>query len=179
MQHDQRFFDFLTSECASFLHYEIFQSILENYDITKHLKRLQYSKYLEDFIQKHKIADFATISPQLKDKNGTKEFILKFDIESTCELAKVTELKKIIAEIMDLNPLTFEIIGIEEGCVVVTFLIPASVADAIFTPSSTDAFFTPDIVFTPQQEDKLQAASVLWLKCNGHTIFIGKSPGTY
>ena len=56
------------------------------------------------------------------------------------------------------------IVDIEDGCGIVTFIIPVSVADAIFTSA--------DKVFTSQQEDALQAASVLWLKCRGHTIFV-------
>ncbi len=47
-----------------------------------------------------------------------------------------------------------------------TFLIPASVADAIFTPDTT---------FTSQQKDELRAASILWLKCNGYTFHFGKT----
>ncbi len=62
---------------------------------------------------------------------------------------------------MDLNPSALELVDIEDGCVIVTFLIPASIADAIFIS---------DKVFTSQQEDKFRAASVLWLKCNGYTF---------
>ncbi len=162
-------FDLLTTQCASFLNYEIFQSILENYNISEDPERLKYSEHLIEYAKKHKISEFAKVNPLLKAKNGSKELIMKFDIETTCRLAKVTELKMIIAEIMDLSPSTLEIVDIEDGCVVVTFLIPASVADAIFTPNT---------VFTSQQKDKLRAASVLWLKCNGHTFDFVKSAGT-
>ena len=107
-------------------------------------------------------------------KNGSKELILKYDIENTCRLAKIDTLKKFIAKIMDdLNPSALQIVDIEDGCVILTFLIPASVADAIFTPTK---------VFTQQQEEEFQSASILWLKCNGQPFFFGRedhagSPG--
>ena len=40
-----------------------------------------------------------------------------------------------------------------------TLLIPASIADVIFTSET---------VFTPEQERGFQAASVLWFECNGY-----------
>ncbi len=155
-------FDFLTTECTSFLNYDIFQKILENYNnIGKDQERLKYHDHLKAYIEKHKITEFVKINPLLKSKNGSKKFTLKFDIKNTCKLAKIFELKQFIAKILKLHPSALELVDIEDGCVVVTFLIPASVADAIFTP---------DTVFTSQQADELRESSVLWLKCNGHTF---------
>ena len=151
-------FDFLTTECASFLNYEILQDILEFYEIPEDQERLQYPKHLKAYIEKHKVSEFVKINPMLKKHvNGSKELMLKFDIDTTCKLAKVVELKKFVAKTLDLQPSTLHLIDIKEGCVVVTFTVPASVADAIFTSNK---------VLTMQQEDELRAASVLWLKCN-------------
>ena len=155
-------FRFLTTRCASFLNYDIFQFILEHYNICDDdQEKLRYPEHLKAYIEKHKISEFAGVNPLLKSKNGSKELVLKFDIETTCSLAKVNELKKLIAEIMDLSPSALEIVDIEDGCVIVTFLIPTSVADVLFTH---------DTVLTPQQEKELRNASVLWLKCNGYTF---------
>ena len=62
---------------------------------------------------------------------------------------------------MDLKPSALSIIDIEDGCVIVTFHISTSIANAIFVS---------DLAFTPQQEDEFRAAEVLWLKCNGYTF---------
>lgn len=98
-----------------------------------------------------------------------KKLILKYDIETSCNLAKVYNFKRRIAKILGLLPSALHILDIKDGCVVVTFLIPASVADDLFTP---------DTVFTSEQEEELRAESVLWLKCNGHTFHWGKrKPG--
>ena len=164
-------FDVLKKKCASFLNYDIFQNIVDHYSICEDQEKMKYPEKLKAYVEKHKISEFTDINPLLKSKKGSKEFTLKYDIETTCSLAKVCELEKVLVK---LHPSTLHIVDIEEGCVIVTFLIPASVADALFAP---------DTVFTPQQEEELRAASVLWLKCNGYTFYFGKaiyteSPGT-
>ncbi len=165
-------FNFLKTKCTSFLHYDIFQRIVENYNINEDQENMKYPDHLKAYIEKHKISEFAKINPQLKPKTSSKKLTLKFDIETTCSLAKVAELEKFIADILELHPSTLEFVDIDS--VIVTFLIPASVADAIFTPNT---------VFTPQQEDELRAAKVLWLKCSGYTFYFGnrtvytESPG--
>ena len=154
-------FNFLTTKCASFLNYDIFQFILKHYSISDRQEKLQYPEYLKAYIKKHKISEFEKINPLLKAKNGSKELTLKYDIKKTCTLAKVNELKNFIAEIMDLSPSALEIVDVKDGCVIITFLISASIADALFTPNT---------VFIPQQEEKLRVASILWLKCNDRTF---------
>ena len=159
-------FNFLTTECAFFLNYDIFQKIITKYKITEDREELKYCDHLKAFIEKHKISEFVKINPLLKHTSGSEKLILKCDIESTCNLAKVDELKKLVAKVLDLNPSTLQIFDIEDGCVVVTFLIPASVVDSVFTPKA---------VFTSQQEDELRTASVLWLECNGYRFEFGKA----
>lgn len=156
-----KIFKFLSTKCSSFLDYEIFEDIMKFYKISKDQEHLNYSNHLHTYIQKHKISEFTKIIPFLKEKEGSKELTLKFDIEITCSLAKVTDLKKSIASILGLLPSALEIVDIEDGCVIVTHLISASVADAIFTPTA---------VFTSLQKDELRLAKVLWLKCNGHVF---------
>lgn len=125
---------------------------------------MSYHEHLKEYIEKHKVSEFVKVNPLLKEKVGFKELTLKYDIEYTSKLAKVDELKKFLAIIMGLHPSALHIVDIKEGCVVVTFLISASVADTIFIPG---------IAFTPQQEDELETASVLWMKCNGYTLNFG------
>ena len=165
-------FSFLTTECASFLNYEIFEKVLKKYNISEDIEELKYGEHLKAYIKKHKISEFIKINPLLEHKGVSKKLTLKYDVESTCRLAKVDALKKFIAKILDLSPSALQIVDIEDGCVIVTFLIPTSIAEAIFTPNT---------VFTSQQEDELRTSSVLWLKCNGYTFHFGKaqteSPG--
>ena len=158
-------FNFLTTECASFLNYDIFEKIQKKYNLPGDREELSYHEYLKAYIESHKISEFIKINPLLNCEDGSKKLILKYDIETTCSLAKVNELKKFIAKILDLNPSALHILDIKDGCLLVTFLTPASIADAIFTS---------DTAFTSQQIHELQSASVLWMECNGHTFNFGK-----
>lgn len=81
-------FDFLSTECCSFLNYEIFQNIVENYEISDNHEKLEYPKHLKDYMDKHKISEFVKINPLLKTRKYTKELTLKLDVESSCRLAK-------------------------------------------------------------------------------------------
>ena len=167
-------FNFLKTQWASFLNYDIFQKIIEHYNILNESQekimqhdreRLQsYGDDLKAYIEKHKISEMTKILPLEKPKNGTKQIILKYDIKNTCKLARIKDLSEFVAKILGLHPSAFHIFDVEDGCVVVAFLISASVADALFTS---------DTVFTPQQEDEFRKASVLWLKCNGCTFDFG------
>ena len=150
-------FNCLTMKCASFLNCDIFQKIQENYEVGEEQEKLKYRDHLKAYVEKHKISEFMKINPLLKPKNGSKELTLKYNVKNTCRLARIVDLKFFIAKILKIHPSTLQIIDIEDGCVIVTFLVPGFVADTIFTP---------DTVFTQQQEDEFQAASILWLRCN-------------
>ena len=88
-----------------------------------------------------------------------KNFNIKFDIKKTCNLDSLKKLKEAIANILHLQPSTLRLLSIKKGCVHVTLLIPASIADAIFTTDTT---------FSPEQKSRFRAASVMWIECNGH-----------
>ena len=152
-------FSFLTTECASFLNCDIFETILENYKISVDQEELKYCDHLKAYVEKCTITEFVKVTPPLKLKSGYKELTLKYEIANVSNIGKVDELKKLVAKLLDLSPLVLHIVHIIDGCVVVTFFLAASVAEVIFTP---------DRVFTPQQEGEFRAASVLWLKCNGY-----------
>ncbi len=65
------------------------------------------------------------MSEYMKDK-----MILKVDMKLLTRLSKLCELKRSIANV---NPSTLHLCGNEEGCVVVTYLIPKAVANVIFS----------------------------------------------
>lgn len=150
-------FNFLVTECSSFLNCDIFFDMMKKFEIAEDQEDLEYHKHLKDYIESHKISEFVKINPLLKDKKGYKELTLKYDIEYTCNLAKVTELKYSIADILNILPAAVHIVDVSEGCIIVTFLIPSSVAIVLFPPKFEIAFPLA----------KIKAASVHWMKCNG------------
>lgn len=144
-------FTLLSLECASFLNYGVFQSILDDHDIVQNSDALRYSKHLKDYLDMHKISEFLEINPRLEKftNDASKKLILKFNIALSSRVTRVLDLKRTIAKILRLLPSALQLVGIEEGCLIVTFLIPSFASD-----------------FTPEQIREFQAlSSVLWLKC--------------
>lgn len=152
----------LSTKYASFLNYDIFQSILDKYEIPN-------SKYPEDlkaYINKHKLSELVKVCPKLVELSGSASemVVLKFSIPMTSRVAKVLYLKKAIAKILRLKPSALRLLGINEGCVEATFLIPSDVADFIFKE------------ITPRQKEEFQALPVMWLKCGDRKFsFVGKT----
>ena len=83
----------------------------------------------------------------------------------TSKLAKVTNLQAAVAKILGMKASTLQLLNIEEGCVTVTFHIPAEAADIIFVQ---------DKQFTPKDIVDFQALSVSWLEYNGHRFEFSK-----
>lgn len=154
-------FNFLLTECSSFINCDIFQDLMTNYDIMEDQEELKYYEHLNAYIEKHEISDFVAFDPPLKNKKDWKE--LKCEIDYTSRLATVTELKASIAENFDLSPAALHIVDVTEGSVIVTFFIPAAIANILFPSES-------EIVFTMEQIAAFKAASVIWLECNGHNF---------
>lgn len=158
----------ILNKCYGFINYVIFEKIIEKNNVSKDQEELQYQQHLKAYIEKHKISEFMNINPRLKKlDDSTKELIVKFDVESTCKLAKVIDLQKAIANILGLDFATLQIIDIKDGCVVLTFQIPASIANIIFTPNT---------MFSTEQEDLFASESVLWLECNHFKFSFAKLP---
>ena len=153
-------FMILSDKCTSFLNFEIFQSMVDEYDIDKSQEKLNYPQYLREYVNKHKLSEFASINPLLeKLDDGSKEVKLKMDIDYSCSLAKLDDLRKPIANILGIKTSTLRIVDVKEGCVLVTLLIPAPVADAIFIS---------DEIFSAKDMCNFQALSVISLECNGY-----------
>ena len=153
-------FNVLNRNYATFLNYEIFLNIAEEYEVDPDHEKMKYPEYLDDYVKMHKLSEFEEINPMLKKiECGTIEMILKFDIEMTCSLAKLQEYTLNIAEILGLRPSALRLLSIEEGCVVVTMVISASLAEFVFGGGK---------VFTREDVKQFQAISVMWLKCEDH-----------
>ena len=146
----------LSIECASFLNYDIFESIQKKYKIADSTE-LKYPEDLKAYIYMHKVSEFVKVNPKLAKFTASSEtVVLKFDIPITSKIAKVLDLKKALAKILRLNPSALRLLSIKEGCVEATFLIPSDVADFIFKE------------ITPRQLEEIQALPVMWLKCGDH-----------
>ena len=153
-------FNVLNRYYATFLNYEIFQCIAEEYEVDPDHEKMNYPEYLDDYMKTHKLSEFKEINPMLKNVEcNSTEMVLKFEIELTCSLAKMQDYTSNIADILDLKPSALRLLSIEEGCVVITLLIPAPVANFIFNSNK---------IFSTEEIKQFQVLSILWLKCNGY-----------
>ena len=153
----EEIFVLLDQELASFLNYEIFKSIAEEFEVNDDCDHLKYPEYLKAYVKNHTISELAEIIPKLEEKYdlSKRDVTCAIDIEKTERFSKVSDLKYCIAEILGVDALCLEIVDVNVGSVVVKFLLPAHIADSIFSH---------DQVFTPKQVEELRALKIIWLK---------------
>ena len=154
-------FTVLTTECCSFMDVDIFESIIDEYEIdTNSDVKLQYSEHLKSYLLNHKISEFIMINPKLDRLKNSDKLILKFNTNLTSSITKVFDLKSAIAGILGLkSAAALQLISIKEGCVVVTFSILSTVAEKVFARG-----------LTAKQEADIRALSVLWLECGDYKL---------
>ena len=146
-------------KCTSFLNYEIYQNMLDDYEIEISTDKLNYAEHLKNYAEMHKVSEFSDINPLLQTfTDKTKKITLKIDVESTCSLAKILDLKKSLSNILGIRKSALGILDIKKGCLLVTFVMPASLASNIFTS---------DKQFSDEEFQQFQSLSILWLECNG------------
>jgi hypothetical protein len=156
-------FNLLASKCTSFFNYNIFEFLATEYNISEDVEELKYSMHLDKYIKKHSIAEFITLNPALKViESKSKKLMLKFDIALTCRLAKITDLRSHVAKVLNMNEAAVQLIDIEEGCLLLTFLIPSKVADILLAS---------DTSFSQNDIEQFRSCSVLWLEVDGDRDF--------
>ena len=158
-------FILLSSKCASFLDYNIFEMLLQKYGTDKDKKELNYPEHLKAYIEQHKIKEFFKLNPKLINPklqeldSNSKKITIKFNTKRTQSLSTLKEVTGAVANVLGVRPSALRLCCVKKGCVLVTLLIPTSIADVLFTNNT---------VLSPEQERGLKAASVLWFECNGH-----------
>ena len=62
-----KIFEILTTDCCSFLNIDLFQSIMNKFQINDDSDTdLQYTEHLKDYLKKHTISEFLEINPNVK-----------------------------------------------------------------------------------------------------------------
>ncbi len=168
----RKIIDFLRSRYASFLNYEVFESIVKKFNADNIMEN--YKRHLQIYIENLNLSEFICINPDLDkmSENMKGKMILKVDMKLLTKLSKLCELKPPIAKILGVLPSTLYLCGIEKGCVVVTYLIPVAVSDVIFSKGKE---------FTMEEKREFRDMSVKWLKCHDRTFHfeVSHTPCTY
>jgi hypothetical protein len=150
-----KLFDLIGEGYTSFLNYGILDSILSKYCKDVDCEDLKYPEHLEAYINEHNVTEFGLVHPQLVKISTTSEKLcFKFDIEKTRKIGKVLELGPQIAKILKVLPSALQLFSVEEGCIIVTYLIPVFVAEKVFTEGK----------MTMEQWAAFRALSVQWVK---------------
>ena len=146
----------------NYLDYDILVYIINLYgthgDKDSDEKRLKnYNEALQRFC-KRRIFEL----PLPESGNGTdkkqEKLYLKLDVREDTPTGQIYQMKRKVAEILQLNPATLQICSVDEGCVQLIFLIPKFVAWEIFPLSDEQA--------TALSKD----VAVIRLEC-GHYMF--------
>ena len=138
----------------NFLNYRIYESLQNKFIPEERDEAFNYPDYLKDYANKHRLSEFLEINPKLETDINTSNNILhvKFDIQESDKLINVLDLQESLAPLLEVMPSDLQIHNIEQGCVIVTFLIP---------PRAAKVAFQHVREFTPEQ---LSGISVKWIK---------------
>ena len=150
-------FNFLVTNCASFLEYDIFQFIVDTYQLNNGQEELKYPELLKAYLEKHKVSEFLKIKP-LIPVGSEVELVLKMDIKLTVKMSKVTDLKKKVTMILGLKSYTLQLVDVKEGCVAVILHIPVPVAEFVFNKRTLSA----------KQYQQFKDLGVISLEYKGH-----------
>ena len=152
----------------NFLNYRIYESLREKFIPEERDESFNYPDYLKDYANKHRLSEVFKIIPKLKEIDITTSnntLHIKFDIQVSDKLINVLDLQESLALLLEIMPSDLQIHNIEQGCVMVTFLIPARVAEVTFQHVRK---------FTPEQLSRL---SVKWIKLGDSEIVSNERKG--
>ena len=152
-------FKSLETECASFLNCDIFQYIVEYYQIDHGEEVFRYPEYLKAYLMTQNVTKFVeSDTPQKNLGSTSKELVLQIDMKPDTRMDEVMDLKNSVAEILHINPTALQFLHIKKGCDIVTFQLPTPVANLLFHKQT---------ILTELQKKQIQASPIQHLQCNG------------
>jgi hypothetical protein len=150
--------DTLSVEHASYLNCEVYQSIVGEFGTRKDHERMDnYFERHQDYIGRHKLLEYLELHPARRGTDPTKKLILRLNFNMTMRISELLRWRESFADVLGLWGTTLRMYGIEEGesnTVGVIFLIPATIAEEVFT----------NLKLTTQQIADFQALNVISIK---------------
>ena len=170
-------YDFISElrKFTSFLDCSLFEEIIRQFKI-KNQEKLKYPEKLRQYIMKHTVSEFMEIDPKLtlnEYTDDTKELVIILDIEQiTNFLKEVLDIGQVLAYVMNIDQRQLLIHKIGEGSVTVTFLIPTSVAEYMFSGRK-------ECIFSQEQFEEFRKVSIVMLKCNDYEFDLTSPLGKF
>ena len=161
-------FQIIDDDFTSYLHYEMFQCILDEYgtDVERNSDKLnKYPEHIRVYIHELDIKHFLMMTIKLPILSYSKKLSLKIDLDLTTKITIVKEFTTHLATILGtgLRPSELKLIDAKIGCLILVFCIPAYKADAI-----------ADKTMTAAQIEGLRGLSIHWLKCGDVVVYSNK-----
>lgn len=151
-------FDCISINYATYLDHEVFTLIAEKFGGEKACGHIEeYLKSHQEYINKLKIFEFAAFCSRVRESRHAEKVVFKINGNLLArKLAAVWEVKKVVARILNILPAALRFYSAKKGCLLLTFLTPTLVANAVFPR---------DKKLTEEQISDFQALSVRWMKC--------------
>ena len=167
-------YDVISAICefTSFLNFNVFEQIINKFEIDKTQEELKYPEKLRQYVEKHTVSEFMEIHPVLNQyTDDTKKLVIILDVKQiTDPMSEVLDIGQALAHIMKLDQCQLLIHNIGGGSVTVTFLIPTFVADCMFSGQK-------ECIFSQEQIEELRKISIKMLKCNGYEFDLTSPSG--
>ena len=146
---------------TSFLNFNVFEQLINKFEIDKTQEELKYPEKLRQYVEKHTVSEFMEIHPVLNQyTDDTKKLVIILDVKQiTVSVCEVLDIGQALAHIMKLDQCQLLIHNIGGGSVTVTFLIPTFIADYMFSGQK-------ECIFSQEQIEELRKISIKMLKCN-------------
>ena len=131
---------------------------MKKYRIESDCEDLKYREHLTKYLNKHNMSEMVVLGKKLaKPTNDSEEVQIKLEIEGTKKVECIPTLHYQICDLLNATPPTLQIFSIEEGCLTVSFLVPAN--------------FSNDIMEKFKKKKKeCRSLSILWIRCKGQII---------
>ena len=103
----------------SFWDHEVFEFMIDEYDLDKNNEKLQYTEHFVSYIQSHKVSEFVKINPLLSKyiaKPGMTTLVLDVNI-TQCSLSKVGAFKEVVATSLDVKPTALRLLNSSEAAI--------------------------------------------------------------
>ena len=145
----------IVSEYVSFFNYDIIEHIIQKLGTSDDQKELQkYKEKLENYC-KRRVVECPQVYGNLSDPDGVCIVVKLDNILNRFTVHQLRLFKTELSTILHLSEYTLHLVAVEEGCLQLTYRIPASVKHMVFPLSQ-------------KQERALQQADVVQLSCGDY-----------
>ena len=150
----------ILSNYWSWYNHSLLEEIINKFGDEEDRRRLDDFKESFSTFAQNRIVEFSqhpmTFSAAVRDGKTRVPLLFKVDRNwDTVHINQLSEIHRSVASILGVNPHTLYLASIRKGCILMEFLIPSSVAQAVFPLSAS-------------QQEALATADIMVVKCGTH-----------